>query len=503
MDSPAKTRVLLVEDNPADARLLRELLSEVAGTPFAITHAVTLAEATDKLEGQDIVLLDLSLPDAHGLEAIGRVVAAAARTPVIVLTGNTDESAALAAATSGADDYLLKNEVTASLIGRAIWYAIERRRSAEHERHVLALQLASRENQRSVERARLLGDLSASFVADQNVEAIVQTIMRFSTRIADYCSLELAGSGAGPPQRIMSNPSDEAERALAADNALVLPLVARDRRVGELRLGFQTGSAADAERVVIAEEVAFRSAAAIDNALLNQATERALSARNEVLAIVSHDLRNPLSVISLTFHTARELVHSGRPVPVNLLDRGTRAVAAMQRLIDDLLDIARIDAGTLVLHKTRFALEGLLREAIELHAPLAVAKNIALRFDFRAGGHLELEADRGRIAQVIANLLGNAIKFTHEAGTVTLECEYRGGQWLMGVRDNGPGLDASHLPYVFDRSYQTDRRKGGAGLGLAICKGIVEQHGGAVGVESVLGRGAFFWFTLPDDARAP
>jgi len=485
---PEQTRVLLVEDNPGDARLMRELVAEVAGAPFVLTVVGTHADGIQQVGGHEAVLLDLSLPDAHGKEAIEGMVAAAGKAPVIVLTGNTDEAEALAAAAYGADDYLLKNEVTPSLLGRAIWYAIERRRSAERERQVFALELATK-------RARFLGDLSTQFVADLNVEAIVQTVLRFASQLTDYCRLELEGTERDGGQVAVNDPSDDADRALSDARALVLPLVARDRRVGELRLASRTGNIT-AEAIVLAEEVAYRTATAIDSALLQVANQRAVRARDEMLAIVSHDLRNPLSVLSLTLHTTRELVEAQRPVRTDMIDRGVRAISAMQRLIDDLLDIARIDAGTLALNRTSFDMNELMAEAIELQTPLAAAKGISLARGL-SERPVPVVADRARLAQVMANLLGNALKFTPQQGTITVSCEPTPEGCRAAVSDTGPGLPSAHLPHVFDRFYQVDRRGGGTGLGLAICKGIVERHGGRIAVESEPGRGASFWFTVP------
>lgn len=488
------TRILLVEDNPADARLMSELVREAQGARFEISIAATLAEAVDHVAGHDIVLLDLSLPDAHGTSAVTRMVEAAHKAPVIVLTGNTDETAAFAALSLGADDYLIKSDVTSTLIGRAILYAIERRRSTERDREMLALEIARNESARAAERARLLDGISAALVTNVALDAIIETLTRHivDAKLASACHIQVVEPlGA----RYSEAPPAGAPEPVGDASVLVLPLSARGRSVGVMRLERGTNEPVSEDALRLVEEIARRASMAIDNALLYRAKERALRARDEMFAIVSHDLRNPLSVIALVLHTARQQLSAGRLPRAELLMRGVRAVSTMQRLVDDLLDVARIDAGTLVLDKGKIDVIKVLEDAIELQAGLAAEKKIQLRSEL--GKNAIVEADSGRLMQVMANLLGNAIKFTPAGGTITVTCTPSSGFVRISVTDTGSGIDTDSLPHVFDRFYQTDRRKDGAGLGLAISKGIVEAHGGQIGATSTLGEGSTFWLTLP------
>lgn len=469
---------------------MKEFLSEVHGAPFEALVAGSLAEAVGAVAGCDVVLLDLSLPDAQGTSVITRMADAAGRIPIIVLTGNTDETVALRAMSFGADDYLLKSEVTPSLIGRAVFYAIERRANAEQERRMMALEIARSESERVAVRARFLGDISAALAANLTVEAIVDTVVRFVTSaLADSCTIHLSGEHA-----------DGAPPALPANGGAALPLVARDRVLGELRVGFSPDRTLTNESSLLLEEIARRAAIAIDNASLYLATQRALRAREEMLAIVSHDLRNPLSVIALVLQVARQEAELSRHPNPDSIRRGLRAIAAMERLIEDLLDVARIDAGTLVLNKGPIDVASIVRDIVELNAPLAAEKAISLEPQLDA--MTIVEGDRHRLVQVITNLLGNAIKFTPKQGAIVVRCQRLDDEVRVSVQDSGPGIEPENLPHVFDRFYQSDRRRGGAGLGLAIAKGIVDQHEGRIGVESTLGKGSDFWFTLPAANRS-
>jgi signal transduction histidine kinase len=371
-------RILLVEDNPGDARLLREFLRD--GTlPFELTHAERLTEARRALRERpvDVILLDLSLPDASGMETVRGMLAAADNVPILVLTGLDDQELAVRAVQSGAQDYLVKGQVDASQLGRAIRYGLERKRL-------------------ELEREQLL-------------------------------------------QR------EQDARATA---------------------------------------------------------EAAVRARDEVLRVVSHDLGNSLSAVSIQAMLLERMPPEKRDDAE--VRRRTSAirhlVTGMQRLRQDLLDVASIEAGRLSIEPTRVDAESVIQEALEFHRELASEKALEIRGEVR-GDAFRVWADRARLLQVVGNLLGNAIKFTPEGGSIELSALLEGDEVRFAVRDTGAGIAAEDLPRVFDRFWKSRRdNRQGAGLGLAIARGIVEAHGGTIWAESTLGIGSTFHLTLP---RAP
>jgi signal transduction histidine kinase len=172
-----------------------------------------------------------------------------------------------------------------------------------------------------------------------------------------------------------------------------------------------------------------------------------------------------------------------------------RGVDRMQRLIEDLLDVARIEAGTLTVEPRATSLAALLEDSFEQHRVLAADKRITLvrEFDKRLGGVI---ADRHRMAQAIANLIGNALKFTPAGGSIRIGGESRGDRAMMWVADTGPGIPPEHVSRIFDRFWQPKRGRDGVGLGLAIVKGIVDAHGGRIAVESSEGAGTTFRIAL-------
>ena len=225
---------------------------------------------------------------------------------------------------------------------------------------------------------------------------------------------------------------------------------------------------------------------------------RAVFARDEMLAIVSHDLRNPLGVVQLDAAELKTWEIPGDKDTTTRLrasaDRIMRSVGLMSRLIADLLDMATIDAGRLDLRKQPEMSRALIENVLSILQPLANAKQITIEKELAEAP--PVNADRDRIFHVLSNIIGNAIKFTPERGTIRLRTECRGGELLIIVDDSGPGIPPEQLAHVFDR-YRRGRASQGAGLGLYIAKGIVLAHGGRIWAEAAAGGGSRFCLTLP------
>jgi signal transduction histidine kinase len=372
---PDPVRILLVEDNPGDVRLLRETLRDAGTLRYRLEHAWRLSEALERLGagGVDVLLLDLSLPDAHGMQTVVRALEAAPDVPIIVLTGLEDDVLAVQAVQAGAQDYLPKGRLEPTLLARSIRYAMERK-LLEHER------------------------------------------------------LELLRS----------------EQA------------ARER------------------------------------------AEAAVRARDDVLHVVSHDLGNSLSAIIVnTSVLIRTIPEEQRETRETI--RGIRNLAKeMQRLREDLLDVASIEAGRLSLEEGEVGADELLSVLHERFEPLVAEKHLLLRLVDDAGG-APLHCDRERLLQALGNLVGNAVKFTPADGTITVRVELNGAAFRLQVIDSGPGIPADALPRIFDRFF-TERAGNprGTGLGLAIARGIAQAHGGTIEAESVPGQGSTFTITVPN-----
>jgi signal transduction histidine kinase len=229
--------------------------------------------------------------------------------------------------------------------------------------------------------------------------------------------------------------------------------------------------------------------------------EAKILAREEILAIVSHDLGNPIAAAAATMESVRRSAQAS--ADGNLLrqsDRVLRALERMHRLVDDLLDASRIETDRLVIDKQRHDVLDIVNQAIDVLLPVAAERSLKLACSAPASA-LSAFCDRDRIFQVLSNLIGNAIKFSPEDGAIVLTVTVHDTEVELEVRDSGPGICPDDISHIFDRYWQAaGQHRRGLGLGLAIAKGIVQAHGGRIWVESRVGDGSTFHFTLP---RAP
>jgi PAS domain S-box-containing protein len=286
---------------------------------------------------------------------------------------------------------------------------------------------------------------------------------------------------------------------LAPRSVVIVPLLVGERVLGALTLATTSADRRyDNGDLRLAENLAIRAALALENARLFLASRDAARIRDEVLRIVAHDLRNPLNTISLTTDFLREQLasaHAGDAVDRLGLIR--RSVDQANHLIEDLLDVARMEAGRLTIEATRLDAAGLLQEVAELHHALAAARAIRLEIDTDASLS-PIHADRARILQVFGNLIANAIRFSPQGGKVSVRAWREQGMVRFSVSDEGPGIAPESIQHIFDPFWQAARTgTGGAGLGLAIARGIIEAHGGRIWAESEPGKGSTFHFTVP------
>jgi PAS domain S-box-containing protein len=301
--------------------------------------------------------------------------------------------------------------------------------------------------------------------------------------------------------------NEEHARALAAADIrslVTVPLVAHGRLVGAMALVSSTPSRLYGPADVrLFEELGQRAGLAIESARLYRAAQRATQARDDLLGVVAHDLRNPLGVIVMQAAVLRTRAAGGEePFADKAAEMVERAALQMSRLIEDLLDTTRIAAGEMHFAPASVDTEELVTSCVEASRLAAVTAAIELRLDLE-GALPAVWVDRGRIVQVLDNLLGNALKFTAPGGSITVGASRRGETVLFWVRDTGRGIPAEDLPRVFDKYWQavkTERR--GSGLGLPIVKHIIDAHRGRIWVESTVAEGSTFYFTLPTASAA-
>jgi signal transduction histidine kinase len=288
-------------------------------------------------------------------------------------------------------------------------------------------------------------------------------------------------------------------RELGVKSYIIVPILTRGGVSGAITLVTAESKRRYSEADLgVAEELARRVATAIENSRLYAQAQQAVAMREQVLAIVSHDLRNQVGVIAMaTDQLERRLATAEISADVGKsTDTIRRTVRGMRVLLGDLLDMASIQAGRLSFDPKVLDIGPVLDEACEAHQALATAKGLDLKLQ-RSYAAATVRGDRKRILQVLGNLLGNAIKFTDAGGTILLSMDVGDREVTIAVKDTGPGIAAEDFSTVFE-AYRTGhlQQDTGSGLGLFISRGIVQRHGGRIWVESERGQGSTFFFTL-------
>jgi signal transduction histidine kinase len=444
--SAAPLSILIVDDSPEDRAVYRRLLAQDRERTYSFLETDRGEEGLrlGRERRPDCLLLDYRLPDTDGLEFLERLAEETAERPlpVVVLTGQGSEAVAVQAMKSGAQDYLLKGEISAEVLKRAVANAIEKvalkREIAEH----------------AAELARANAELTREVAERERAEAALQRTHAELEELVRRRTAELSVANADLKREIAERERAEGERA----------------------------------RLLVLEREARRQA------------EEANRIKDEFLATLSHELRTPLNAILGWAQMLRmtELEKATAERAYETIERNARAQA---QLIADLLDVSRIITGKLRLELGAVDLTRVIEAVLDTVRPALDAKRIALGIDLDpAAGAVWGDADR--LQQVVWNLLSNAIKFTPQGGRVGVELARAPGGVEIRVRDTGAGIGPELLPYVFDRFRQGDsattRSHGGLGLGLSIARHLVELHGGTIAAGSEgAGRGAVFTLSLP------
>jgi two-component system, sensor histidine kinase and response regulator len=268
--------------------------------------------------------------------------------------------------------------------------------------------------------------------------------------------------------------------------------------------GYESGAVDVLFKPINTEIVRQKAAVFFELHRQREALRHAVQSREDVLAIVSHDMRTPLSVVHTTTSMLLNPKYKLTPEQVREQhERIRRNVDLMNRMIGDLMDMVHLRSGRLSINPKPTVVNDVLREAITAHEVPARDKGLQLTYD--AGNDImRAEADRARLMQLFQNLLGNAVKFTKAGDSINVSSRTRGNHAQIEIADSGPGIAADDLPHIFDPYYSASKKhqKTGTGLGLYIAKGIVDAHGGTIRCVSEPGVGTTFNITLPLTANA-
>lgn len=496
--------LLLVDDDEVDRTSIRRAL-RAGGVQAEVLEASEATRGLEILRAQkiDCAVLDFNMPARDGLWLVQQARAHGVRTPLIVLTGQGDEHTAVELMKAGALDYFSKAHLTPERVAASIRQALRVSKAEDAFRQSQQrLQLAvdatalgtwdfhpqSGQLEWSERCKEMFGLAPDAHVDYPTFLACLHPDDRGPADAAVQAALRPGGGGGYDIEYRTVGLADGVERWVRAtgraffdEQGQPVRFIGTTQEITERKqLEVQTARALEAERVA------------------RERAEAASRMREDLVAIVSHDLRNPLSSIAMSAELLRHslpLEVSGRPV--KQLEIIARSAERMARLISDLLDMASIDAGALAVDPQPHCAHALLLEVVEMLQPVASDKSI--RVDIvNTPPELTVRADKERLLQVLSNLIGNAIKFTREGGGITLRATPDAELVSFCVSDTGQGISEGQMPHLFNRYWQAKKDgRMGIGLGLSIAKGIVEAHGGSIWAESTLGKGTTFHFTVP------
>lgn len=472
-------QALLIEDNAVFAQYLRKVLSppRKRTVNVDVTHVASLGAGKAALLANgsfDVILADLTLPDAQGLHTIEQLLQTAPDKPVVVLTGLDDEEMALDAIRLGAQDYLVKTRVSREELFRVIRYAVERKRAST----------ALRESEA---RNQALLNAMPDWVLHVQRDGLCLDCHTRNNHILGLTHETLAGKKLTDtlPPAFAETFLTHAAEVLTTDTL----------RIFETQIVLD-GDQRDLEARIV------KSGAQDVLGLVRDITNRKKVERvkNEFISVVNHELRTPLTSISGSLG----LIAGGAAGPIpekaqHMIDIAHRNTERLVRLINDMLDVQKIEAGKLLLQKRRIALRPLMEQALAGNHGFAAQHQVILALE--PGDTLGwVEADPDRIAQVLTNLISNAVKFSPPGSRVTLTLSECASQACVSVADMGMGIAPEFQDRIFDKFAQDATARGnrmGTGLGLNICKAIIDEHDGSITFTSRPGEGTTFYFYLP------
>ncbi len=485
-------RFLLVEDNPGDARFVTRLLEEVRPEAAVVTAESLAAGEAALAEGPvRAVLADLGLPDARGVHAVERLKAAAGDAPILVLSGHETADVAVSALHAGAVDYLTKAGLTVAALERALAHAdLRRRHGVLVQRSQLVMQAAL--------DGIVITDSAGSIIEANITFARMTGISPCGMAGRSLAELETRPEVADLGERL----ARLRDRGFDRFRTRYRPVDGRPVVDVEVSAYHRPGDRGG-ELVLFVRDLTEHNRMVAELEAARAAAERADAAKSRFLARMSHEVRTPMTaVVGLA-----DLLQADA-LPPEAAERARvlrRSAGSLLGLLDELLDLSRVEAGGLALEAAPFDPAALVHEVAALFRPQADAAGLTFTAGAGAGVPAGVSGDAGRLRQVLFNLVANAMRFTAE-GTVRLGLEAGAPDadgnvpLAFAVHDTGVGLSDEERGRIFAPFAQADtstaRRYGGTGLGLSVARGLVEAMGGTLAVDSTPGRGSTFRFTV-------
>lgn len=482
-------RLLVVDDDEIDRLTIRRCLDQ-ANVRSIVDELTSGAEVVERARSipYDCIILDYALPGEDGGEIIRKLQLAGVTTPILVVSGQEEEVGAELVA-AGATDFLRKEDLTPRSLLRRLAYvqrlARAERQAAKARRESEAVQRLTQVVLQHLPTGVVVVDSRSGVISMHNPAAeIVFGANCQALKIPDVGLSTSSMQAAAQVAPILATALAE-RRSVTGDQTLEHR--GRRYRVVATPVLDDGSDNPGGVTVMTLDDIT-------DELLAREAAERGERARQEVLMVVSHDLRGPLSAIQVALDgLVDETCTQGERM--RYAGAVTRSVQRADRLVRDLMVAAQLEAGTLRMERSKISSRALLEQALRDNELLATGAKVALLLG--AIDEVDLQVDRERLLQALSNLVQNALRHGRGTPDVTLSARRSGENLELVTRDRGPGVAADALPRLFDPFWQGNQKRGGAGLGLAIVRGIARAHGGEVRAVQPEGGGAEFVITLP------
>ena len=547
---------MLVDDDRDDYVITRELFAELSSS-YTLDWVADFDAGLRELvsNAHDVYLLDCRLGARDGIDLLRQGLQGGCKAPIIIMTGQADRELDYAAMQAGAADYLIKGSIDAPGLERALRYALQQKRNeveleARVRERTSELAQANVALRRWSENLQELAKLAAHLSSAHDIQSVVSFVTHSARELvgAHAAVMRLTTDAAESPGAFSASWSDKypqwhnslkrfgnlvLDQLVCAENLsrrmdqqtlesvfpearsdvgdiaprpsmrgwLAAPLMGRDgRNLGLVQLTDKyEGDFTEADESLLVQLTQMASVA-VENARLYQDLRERDRRKDEFLAMLAHELRNPLAPIRNAVQIL-ELAGSNDAHVASARDLIGRQVNHLVRLVDDLLDVSRITRGKINLVKAPVDISSVIAVAVESCRPIIDERRHTLELVMPSNS-VRVSADLTRLAQVVLNLLNNAAKYTDEGGHIRLGAAVEKGQVVIRVRDNGTGIAPEMLPTIFDLFTQVDRTldrsQGGLGLGLTLVRRLTEMHGGQVEVHSAgPGKGSEFVIRLP------
>jgi signal transduction histidine kinase len=494
-------RVLLLEDSESDSLLIRSELEAVFGE-VAVIAVSRLAEGLQKARENtlDVALLDLNLPDSTGIDTFNSIHRAAPKLPIIVLTGRKEGDLAREVLRRGAQDYLHKGTDVGPLLVRSIVNAIERQRLATER------DFRTRQVQDSEARTRTIIEANADATVIVDQEGIIQFVNPMATQMFGRPEHELVGQPFGFPTakgQVTELDIRHGDGSTGVAEMRVTELLWGDRPAFLASLRDITQHKRTQEET-LRLNVELERRVAERTAELREAKERAESSdrlKSAFLATMSHELRTPLNgIIGFSEFLMDGKAGAINPKQKDYLNDVLNSGRHLLQLINNLLDLSKIEAGKMIFAPETFRISAALREVCSVVYPLAQRKNVEIHHHVVPAVD-EVRLDLAKFKQVLYNLLSNAVKFNRERGKIDVFVDGSSDRFCLRVSDSGIGIKPEDVSKLFVEFQQLDsslsRRYEGTGLGLALTRRIVGLQDGEIKVSSEVGKGTTFIVELP------